>query len=107
MQKTPFCKFEHIIYFTSSRFLATIKNSLYILTRTYNEFLIMYILSTVHTTPLPMGEGLGVGLLLPPNPSLGIQAVLHLAQLELHYVVLCHCAQTLACSHFLATPHSH
>ena len=47
----------------SSRFLAKVKNSSYILTRTYNEFLMMYILFAVHTTPLPTGEGLGVGLL--------------------------------------------
>ena len=90
----------------SSRFLAKVKNSSYILTRKYNEFLIMYILSTVHTTPLPTGEGLGVGLcgasFLSSNPRLWVQAVLHFAQLELHYVILRHCAQTLTCRHLLS-----
>mgnify|MGYP004530712627 FL=1 len=95
----------------SSRFLAKVKNSSYILTRKYNEFLIMYILSTVHTTPLPTGEGLGVGLcgasFLPSNPRLRVQAVLHFTQLELKDIILCHRAQTLACRHFLTTLHSH
>ena len=93
----------------SSRFLAKVKNSSYILTRKYNEFLIMYILSTVHTTPLPTGEGLGVGLcvFLSSYPRLRIQAVLHFAQLELKDIILCHRAQALTCSHFLTTLHSH
>ncbi len=95
----------------SSRFLAKVKNSSYILTRKYNEFLIMYILSTVHTTPLPTGEGLGVGLcgasFLPSNPRLRVQAVLHFTQLELKDIILCHRAQALACKHLLSTLHSH
>ena len=66
---------------------------------------------TVHTTPLPTGEGLGVGLcgasFLPSNPRLRVQAVLHFTQLELKDIILCHRAQTLACRHFLTTLHSH
>ncbi len=88
----------------SSRFLAKVKNSSYILTRKYNEFLIMYILSTVHTTPLPTGEGLGVGLcvFLSSYPRLRVQAVLHFTQLELKDIILCHRAQTLTCRHLLS-----
>ena len=62
---------------------------------------------TVHTTPLPTGEGLGWGFVglcvfLPSYPRLRIQAVLHFTQLELKDIILCHRAQTLTCRHLLS-----
>ena len=59
----------------------------------------------MHTTPLPAGEGLGVGLLLSSYPNLWVQAVLHFTQLELKDIILCHRAQALACRHLLSALH--